>query len=398
MKVKAKANKKRIKRNNINDSNKVHHTLNSFNTNYYLPEFSTNKTIKKYVATKLLNNKKLKDNNINIYTKTIEPKNKISSLSKEKNKTSKFNFNKYNKNKSQTIPKNGGNLENGNTYYSVTYNTTNISNTECFNDYLNQGGYSCREIIPYNNVNSFENINDSNHKHLNNSSNLKNKNIIVFSKKHIINQLNSEINNRKIKTIFNNDYYTYHNYFKNKSYNNILKDNGIYVKIKNINKNTVKKKDIEPKENIILSQDKNKNKYEKNIIQISSNLNNLNKDNNINKKSISKYNKQNINKSKKIYKNREDLIIKKKIENGLTVKRDNNNIINYILKSIVKNASKIEKRLNDDKKEIKSRLFSPLLNKNKNNNVIINNANIIKCGYKNRGKYIFEYQNQIKRK
>ena len=410
MKPKTKGNKKRIKRNNITDSNKVHHTLNGNNTNYYLPEFMTNKTIKKYVATKLLNNKKLKDNGLNVYTKAIEPKNKICSLSKEKKKNSKLNFNKHNNNKSQTMPKNGGNFENVNTHNSVTYNTTNISNTEVFNDYLNQGCYSYREINPYNSTNSIENLNDSNHKFLNHSSNLKNKNIIVFSKKHIINKLNANINNMKIKCVFNNDnndnnndYYTYHNYFKNKSHNNILKDNGIYVKIKNINKSKAKKIGKETKENINLSPDKNQNQNQnpKNKNKISPNLNDLNKDNDIYVKpiSIQNNNGQNINKKKKIFKNREDLIIKKKIENGLTIKEDNNNnIINYILNSITKNASKIEKRLNAEKKETKSRLFSPLLNKNKNNNVVINNANIIKCGYANRGKYIFEYQNQIKRK
>ena len=392
MKVKKKINKKRIKRNNNQDSNKVHHTLNSFNANYYLPEFSTNKTIKKYIATKLLNNKKLKENNnINIYTKTIEPKNKITSLSKEKIKNSKLLFRKHN-NKSETIPTNEGNFENVNTHNSVAYKTTNISNTETFNnDYLNQGAYSYREMIPFNSINSTENI------YLNNSSNIKNKNIVIFSKKHIINKLNSNVNNRKIKTVFNNDYYTYHNYYKNKSYNNILKDNGIYVKIKNINNNKIKKNGVRSKETIILTPDKNK--FQKNKNQINSNLNNLNKDNNINinKNPISKNNEQNVNKKKKIFKNREDLIIKKKIENCLTVKEDNN-IINYILNSIVKNASKIEKKLNREKKENRSRLFSPLLNKNKNNNMIINNANIIKCGFADRGKYIFEYQNQIKRK
>ena len=405
----------KFKRNKIKDIKKGNKNSALKTANYY-PEFTTNKSIKKYIEQKL-NDDKSDNNN---YDKTIKiskfKKDKRNTLSNEKTLKNKSAFCKHLHYSEPNIQKNGGNyddLNNNNNLYNNNYNIFNVDNS---NEYLN------RDISCYREINSKQNgiINNNNNYYYNNNSltnNGINNNVIIFSKKHLINKINAPFNNRIIKNRidknnFNNNYYNNENIEnneineineinenneKNKSYNNLLEGNNIYNAIKNLEKFKIQKKNLTISENIDISQDKNKNKSHSLTFRKNFSKNNKDKINNIYENPILPINKLN-NKSFKKTGKKQQQINNNKIENGLNPKEDRN-IVKHIIKTIFKNAEKFEKKLNEQNKEQNKKLYSPLLNKYKKGNFIINNnTSIVKCEYSNRDKFFFEYQNHIKNK
>lgn len=393
MKPKLKVNTKFLKKNLPQDSNKKKKfkntpSLNHFKTNY-LPEFTSNKTIKKYISSKLKINDTIAENTL-YNNKTIKNhKNRMmTSLSKEKKHKSQSYLNK-NLHFYETIPKNGGNYEELNNHNS-------ISHTEIHNGNLNLIHYSYRDLNPTINITSNGTINNSKKKYITNSNSKAHKNMVIQSKKNLMNKINSNVNKKILKNltnqnIFNKDYYNFENYNNyNKSSNNLFEKNKVQSRIKNLKQNKIRKKEISLNDNFLFPKDNlnNKNLYK--------NKNKHNKVININKKQNSKIFLKTNNKQSKTIKSQK-FLINQKIENGLNEKKETN-IINYIIQNIFKNADIAEKKLNKKKKETESRLYSPLLNKYKNGVMINNNTSIIKCGYTNKEKFYFEYQNQIKRK
>ena len=403
----------------------------------YYPEFSTNQTIKKYIKKKL--NDDIIKNSMN--DNTLKESNKKESNKKDSNKkeSNKKDSNKKGSNKKESNKKDNSNIKDTNikdstlkpkkyksknifkkiigsssnlkkkqpnkhkmnNLHSTMYNTYNIFNIDNYNAHFYQEYNSCRDnknnnifingVINNNNYNIYNTI-DSIHNH-----------IIINTKRHLVNKIN--LNNKKIrnksnKNIFNEVYYFKKNYTNHKSYNNILEGNEIYSAIKNLEKYKIKKKGWSIKDAIHISHDKTKNSdylNQKNTLENNSHeiIKQDNKNIKITKQKIISLKKHEENKKKSIKNTQQQ---KKDINNN-----DNKNIkeekiyINPIIQKIFNN-DKSDRRINMKNSKNQARLYSPLLVKYKNSNISINN-NIakIKFGNSNKGKFFFEYQNQIKR-
>ena len=386
---------------------------NRYSNNYILkspitgcyPEFRVNKTIRQYIKTKLYISQNYNDegNNQHKYNtnkKSLNNKNnKKNLLLKNKNKSDNFskNINKLLKTPKQNEKINSPNIEESNNHNSTMAYTINACKSDNLNEILKKENDSYENINSYNS-NITTNENNENLKYP--DKRIKNE-LIIKSKKNLSKKINVNKSNRLIKKrtnkiIFKKENYGNKAFSNNKSSNNIFEGKEIYSAIKNLEKYKAINKAWNFKENKKLSDDKIKS-LPKNCTTINELRNE--KINVIYKSTSPKFYNKRIslkkNNRERLFKT-EKKINSKKTGNFSKIKEDNI-FSNPIIKNLFNNANKIEKNSLKKRKEYSNSRFNNLLGNYKNECLTINNNNtyIIKCGYSFKGRYFFEYRNQL---
>ena len=396
--------KPKLANNIINKRHSNNYILNS-NIRSNFPEIKINKTIKQFIKSKkyikqINNGEENKQYKYNTSKKTLNNKNNKKLLIKNKNKSAKF---KNNINKLLNVSKpykkiNGANIEESNNHYSTLAYTINVCKSENLNEIIKKENECYRNINSdskeiSNRIENNENLNKSGKK-------LKNE-LIIDSKVNLTKKINVNKNSKLIKKKiseknFKKERYingTFPNY---RSSNNIFEGNDIYSAIKNLEKFKVKNKAWAFKEKVQLSDDKMKSLPNK-----TPNINKIKKEkiNIIYKNTSPKLYDKRINLKKDDRKrlfSSEKKINNRKIGNSLKIKEDNI-FSNPIIKNLFHNANKIEKKSIKKGRDFSNSRLNTLLGNYKNECLTINNnnTNIIKCGYSFKGRYFFEYRNQL---
>ena len=332
----------------------------------YKPEFNSNKTIKKYIKTKL-------------------------NYAHNSNRTKKGDKNCKNKNNKDLVYVKNNTIVNGSNYQlnepkivsKTNFNTNEVNKKS--NKLKRQNKSSVNIINKQILVNSIENDNNNGVMFSRNGNDFI---IIIHRNKNLGNKVKTSLKKNKSKTIMNNETNknsfkkenSLYNYQLNKTSSNILKGNGIYNEIKIIEKYK-SNNESSKKEKKYLSQDKIKTsnnltqKYSSKKINNSEKLknknSNLNKNNNFSGKRINKTEQNSINNEKK----------------------EKKYYFDPIIKNLFNNANKIEKKLSKNKQDYSNaRLYSPI------DSYKDKNTHKVKCGHLFKGKYLSEYKNQINEK
>ena len=332
----------------------------------YKPEFNSNKTIKKYIKTKL-------------------------NYALNSNRTKKGDKNCKNKNNKDLVYVKNNTIVNGSNYQlkepkivsKTNFNTNEVNKKS--NKLKRQNKSSVNIINKQILVNSIENDNNNGVMFSRNGNDFI---IIIHRNKNLGNKVKTSLKKNKSKTIMNNETNknsfkkenSLYNYQLNKTSSNILKGNGIYNEIKIIEKYK-SNNESSKKEKKYLSQDKIKTsnnltqKYSSKKINNSEKLknknSNLNKNNNFSGKRINKTEQNSINNEKK----------------------EKKYYFDPIIKNLFNNANKIEKKLSKNKQDYSNaRLYSPI------DSYKDKNTHKVKCGHLFKGKYLSEYKNQINEK
>ena len=331
----------------------------------YMPEFNSNKTIKKYIKTKLNYNH---------------------------NKNKKDDKNCKNKNNKDLIHVKNNAIVNGGNYQLnqpkiITKSNFNTFDINKKSNKLKRQNKSCVNINKQVLVNSIENNNNNDIMYSRNGNDFI---IIIHRNNNLFNKVKTSLKKNKSKNMMNNE--TNKNSFKkeNNLFNYQLHKTSskadIYNEIKIIEKyksnNGCSKND-----KIHLSQDKiktqnyltqkNSNKKINNSEKLKNKKSNLNKNNNLNEKRKIKTEQNSLNneKKEKIY------------------------YFDPIIKNLFNNANKIEKQLSKNKFDYSNtRLYSPVDSYKNKSMPINNNTNKVICGHLFKGKYLSEYKNQINEK
>jgi hypothetical protein len=363
----------------------------------YRPEFNTNRTIKQYIKTRLNdinNNKNILNNNKNdILLKYKKKKNKNSFYKKISNSNKKLLISEPNNGKKHF-------------QYSTMFNTFNIFNIGNYNTNFYRECHSYSDKKHHNNNIIFSGlINNYSSNNLHNSINgiHNTRHLLLNTKIHSINHIKNINKGNIINAIF---------YFNNnKNHLPIIEGNEIYSAIKNLGKYKINEKGWSIKD--IKSLSKGKLTINNNESLINKNENeNIKNDTNNEKNEKKKHQKTN-----KIKLFKQKIMSLRKLENDkeekITVNKTQMNKRNMIDKKLVKSTKNVKSKMspiirrifNNDKKhnmkksETSLRIYSPIKYIYKTHNVSINN-NITKIiwGYTNKGKYCFEYENQINNK